>query len=88
MNEVDYVKGIYTWTAKRRRTWGKQRWTMGICKGDILIAILCFHPIAKQVVFAIGVNLTLESIEFITPYLNLERFNTAMMIHANRERTK
>ena len=84
--EVAYVKGVYTWTAKRRRTWGKQRWMMGICKGETLIAILCYHPVAKQVVVDSVVNLTLESIDFLTPYLDLQRFNTAMQIHAHEER--
>ena len=88
MSDIGFAKGKYTWLMHRRRVYGKRRWVIGILKGDILSGMICYHPVAKQMVFNTTVAMTLPLMKFAEKLMDINVFHSISRTVSANSRTK
>ncbi len=64
MSKPSYIEGDYTWSATKRKLYGRLRCVIIIKKNGEMIGHICKHPKAKKLVFNSGVAETKDTMGF------------------------
>jgi len=86
--ELSFVDGEYKWYGSKMRVYDRTRCVIVIKKGGEMIGLLCWHKVAKQIVYSAKTAITEPLIRFITPMMNKGSFYTLIKYDRYRKATQ